>query len=64
MHERRLELLEPHIGDMNVAYYRPILKQLSFEVSEIYVSMLELVTTKNTLPAQYKEVTTKKINTM
>ena len=63
MHERRLELLEKEIPGLNVAYYRDILKQLSFEVSETYVSIFELLGLKNKMKDKYKEVGIKKLNT-
>lgn len=64
MHERRLDLLEKNTGELNVAYYRDILKQLCFEVAETYVSIFELLSLKNKLRDIYKEVSFKKMNTM
>ena len=64
MHERRLDLLEKNIDELNVAHYRSILKQIAFEVGETYVSIFELLLLKNKLKDKYKEASMKKINTM
>ncbi|KAG2387354.1 hypothetical protein C9374_001686 [Naegleria lovaniensis] len=64
MHERRLDLLEKNTGELNVAYYRDLLKQLCFEVAETYVSIFELLSLKNKLKDLYKEVSFKKLNSI
>ncbi|KAL9642111.1 hypothetical protein ABK040_007117 [Willaertia magna] len=64
MEERRLELIQELVNELNVIHYRFTLKQLTFEVGEIYVTVLELLLLKSKFKENYKEPTVKRLNTV